>query len=275
MERHTLQLPDLTLSYLMWGEDGDPVLLLHGLADSAVVWSRLGPDLADTHQVVAPDLRGHGESGKPLSDYSFPTLIADLQALVAHLGWSGCSVVAHSWSAKLAARWVTASPAQIRKLILVDPFFMGRFPAWSRWTFPLLYRVLPFLKVVGSFKTYEEVEQIARQLKQYREWTPLQQAVFTASVEQQADGSWRSKFPPAALDPIFDAIRLTEGLTHPISTPTLLIRPTQGLNRWSWQLRPYQRYCKHLQIQSVPGNHWALLGQPQVFNQVVKRFLAD
>ena len=68
--RNTLHLPDIELSYLEWqpetGKEKVPrLLLLHGLADSASVWTSLGNYLSNRYHIVAPDLRGHGESSKP------------------------------------------------------------------------------------------------------------------------------------------------------------------------------------------------------------------
>ena len=88
---------------------------------------------------------------------------------------------------------------------------------------PILYRVLPFLKIMRSFDSYEAAEKLARQLKQYRGWTPLQQQVFQASIEEKSDGTWSSKFIVPARDRIFQEVMQVAGLTQPIEIPTLFI----------------------------------------------------
>ncbi|CAN1210837.1 alpha/beta hydrolase [Tumidithrix helvetica PCC 7403] len=271
-DRYTLDLPNLRLSYLVWGQGREPLLCLHGMADCGLVWSHLGQSLSDRYCVVAPDLRGHGESDKP-ADYSFDSIIDDLEALMQALGWESAHILAHSWSAKTVALWAQRSPHRFKSLILVDPFFMGRFPSWVRLTFPLFYRVLPFLKLVGKFPSYEVAEQIARTLKQYRGWTALQQEVFRATIAQQVDGSWQSKFPENARDRIFEAILSIDGLTAAIAVPTLFVKPQQGLNRMAWQLQPYKTYCLNLQIREVPSNHWAFLVEPEAFDLEIVEFL--
>ena len=87
--RKTLSLPDIQLSYLEWNQGKEPLLLLHGLADNALVWSSLGDYLAADYHIIAPDMRGHGESSKPDSDYTFTSTIRDLEALMDNLGYSG------------------------------------------------------------------------------------------------------------------------------------------------------------------------------------------
>ncbi len=273
LQPHTLALPDLNLSYLEWGSGGEPLLVLHGMADCGLVWADLATALQDRYHVVAPDLRGHGDSDKPPSGYRWSDIVADLQGLMDHLGWSSAHVLAHSWSAKVAAVWATQQGDRIRSLILVDPFFINAMPPWMTLTFPLLYRVLPFLKMLGPFASRAAAEQQARQLKQYRDWSALQQAVFDRAMEQKPDGTWGSKFAIQARDEIFTDVMEVAGLTQAIALPTLFIQPQQGLNRTDWQMRPYRTYLTNLQIVQVPGHHWCFLSHPQPFNQAVAEFL--
>ncbi len=273
--RQTLSKPEIQLSYLEWNQGQEPLLLLHGLADHALVWSSLGDYLAADYHIVALDMRGHGESSKPEKDYRFESAIADLEALMDKLGWASTHVVAHSWSGKLACIWARQHPERLRSMILVDPIFIWKMPSLFKLTFPLLYRVLSFLKTMGPFASYEEAEQQARQLTEYQGWSPLQQQVFQAGIEQKQDGSWGSKFTIAARDRIFEEVIQIPGLTVPIHTPALFVQPEKGVNRQDWQLKPYKTYLKNLRLCKVPGNHWPFLSQPEAFNQTVEAFLKE
>ena len=264
----------MAISYLQWSDRGMPLLLLHGMADHALVWSSLGDYLRSNYQVIAPDLRGHGESGKPTTGYHFQDYIGDLRALINHLGWRQAHILGHSWSAKIAAIWATKQPEVFKSLILVDPFFIDKMPSWMRITFPILYQVLPFLKITRSFDSYQSIEAIARQLKQYKGWSNLQQEVFKNAIEQKADGSWSSKFTLSARGEIFEDVMGFAGLTKALDIPSLLILPQQGLNRTAWQIQSYKKYLKSLEIKKIPGNHWAFLGEPETFNQAVAEFLS-
>jgi pimeloyl-ACP methyl ester carboxylesterase len=271
--RQTLSKSDIQLSYLEWHQGEEPLLLLHGLADNALVWSSLGDYLAADYHIVAPDMRGHGESSKPEEDYSFTSAIADLEALMDRLGWSSAHIVSHSWTGKLAAIWARQNPERLRSMILIDPIFIWKMPSFFKLTFPLLYRVLPFLKSMGPFASYESAKQQAQQLSQYQGWTDLHQKVFHGGIEQKPDGSWGSKFTIAARDRIFADVMGVPGLTQPIYLPTLFIQPQKGVNRQDWQLKPYKTHLKNLNICQVPGNHWPFLTQPEAFNQTVEAFL--
>jgi pimeloyl-ACP methyl ester carboxylesterase len=124
-----LQLPNFQLSGLQWNQGQEPLLLLHGMADHSLVWAKLGDYLQDSYHILAPDLRGHGNSSKPLSGYCCADIIADLEALIAHQGWVSAHVVAHSWSAKVAVVWAKQHPQAIRSLVLVDLFLSTPFLA--------------------------------------------------------------------------------------------------------------------------------------------------
>ena len=268
---------EIKISYLEWKSNlennSEPLLLLHGLADSATVWSSLGAYLSPKYHVVAPDLRGHGESSKPDSGYSSAEIIADLEALLAHLGWKRSHILGHSWGAKVAAIWATQNPECFNSLILVDPFYIGKLPSWLQITFPFLYRVLPFLQGMGPFTNRAAAVELAKKLKQYRQWTPLQQQVFDASIEAKSDGTWGSKFTVPARNQIFTDVMQQAGLTKSLAIPSIFIQPTKGLNRTQWQLKPYRRYLSNLEIEEVSGNHWAFLVNPEEFNRVVAKFL--
>ena len=273
-QRQTFSNNSMEISYLQWSDRGMPLLLLHGMADHALVWSSLGDYLSSNYQVIAPDLRGHGESGKPATGYHFQDYIGDLRALINHLGWTQAHILGHSWSAKIAAIWATQQPEVFKSLILVDPFFIDKMPSWIRITFPILYQVLPFLKITRSFDSYQSIEAIARQLKQYKGWSNLQQEVFKNAIEQKADGSWSSKFTLSARGEIFEDLMGFAGLTKALDIPSLLVLPQQGLNRTTWQIQSYKKYLTSLEIKKIPGNHWAFLGEPEIFNQAVAEFLS-
>jgi len=121
-QRHSCHRGEIKISYLEWQLtnklDLEPVLLLHGLADCAVVWSSLGDYLSSRYHVVALDLRGHGESSKPNDGYSSAEIIADLEALMAHLGWEKANILGHSWGGKVAAIWATQNPECFSSLVL-------------------------------------------------------------------------------------------------------------------------------------------------------------
>ena len=105
------------------GADGSPILLLHGLGVSGAVWQGIGRLIGDLGRLVAPDLRGHGESDKPSAGYLPRDYVGDTSALLAHEPSRPLAVIGHSLGAVIAAQLAAERPEMIGKLILVDPPF--------------------------------------------------------------------------------------------------------------------------------------------------------
>ena len=102
--RH-LQLPGIRLNVADAGA-GTPILLLHGFPDSSELWREVTPRLvAAGHRVIAPDLRGFGDSEAPAGrrHYSIERVLADMLALLGHLGvGEPVRVMGHDWGAVIA-----------------------------------------------------------------------------------------------------------------------------------------------------------------------------
>jgi pimeloyl-ACP methyl ester carboxylesterase len=105
----TFTADGLTLAYHDVGS-GRPVLLLHGYISPALdTWMRSGAAsglLAAGRRLIMPDMRAHGESAKPHEPAAYPpdALVADVQALIAHLGLTGYDLAGYSLGARVAAR---------------------------------------------------------------------------------------------------------------------------------------------------------------------------
>jgi pimeloyl-ACP methyl ester carboxylesterase len=104
-----------------WGDTADPaVLLLHGAFDHGRAFDGIAPSLAALGlHVVAPDLRGHGDSSPLDSGYTWTLLLTELALLVDHLGGS-VGIVAHSFGAGLAGGVAGVSPERVRWLVCLD-----------------------------------------------------------------------------------------------------------------------------------------------------------
>src|ERR1700704_3925220 len=84
----------LKIHYLIAGK-GEPVILLHGFAQTSRMWRPLMAELAKTRTVIAPDLRGFGQSSKPSGGYDKKTMAQDVHGLAASLGLKRESIVGH------------------------------------------------------------------------------------------------------------------------------------------------------------------------------------
>lgn len=112
------------LNYLIAGE-GDPVVLLHGYAQTSHMWRPLFPGLANQHTVIAPDLRGFGKSDAPEDGYTKKQMAQDIHALVKSLGFTKVKIVGHDIGLMVAYAYAAQYPAEVDRIVLMDAFLPG------------------------------------------------------------------------------------------------------------------------------------------------------
>src|SRR5437660_5047844 len=114
----------LKLHYLAAGK-GAPVILLHGYAQNSHMWRPLMKELAKTHLVIAPDLRGFGDSTKAESGYDKKTMAQDVHALAQSLGIQKAGVAGHDIGLMVAYAYAAQYPKEVDRLALMDAFIPG------------------------------------------------------------------------------------------------------------------------------------------------------
>ncbi|MPZ72400.1 MAG: alpha/beta fold hydrolase [Nitriliruptorales bacterium] len=106
--------------------EGPPLLLVHGITSSAATWKDVIPTLARDHTVIAPDLLGHGQSAKPLGDYSLGAYASGIRDLLGMLGVESATVVGHSLGGGVAMQFAYLFPDRCNRLVLVASGGLGR-----------------------------------------------------------------------------------------------------------------------------------------------------
>jgi pimeloyl-ACP methyl ester carboxylesterase len=114
----------IRLHYLVAGK-GDPVILLHGYAENSHMWRPLMVELAKSHTVIAPDLRGFGQSSKPEGGYDKKTMAQDVHALSTSLGFKRERVVGHDIGLMVAYAYAAQYPNEVDRIVLMDAFLPG------------------------------------------------------------------------------------------------------------------------------------------------------
>ena len=144
------------------GGSGPVVVLLHGFAETSHMWRPLLPELAKAHTVIAPDLRGAGDSDRPASGYDKKTMAKEIHALVDQLGFhEPIELVGHDIGLMVAYAYAAQFPTDVRKLVLMDAFLPGIgnwkdvWLARDLWHFHF-YGETPEALVKGRERTYLE-----------------------------------------------------------------------------------------------------------------------
>jgi pimeloyl-ACP methyl ester carboxylesterase len=124
----------IQMHYVIGGQ-GDPVVLLHGWPETWYAWRHVMPALAQNYTVIAPDLRGLGDSSKPPTGYDGKTVAEDIHQLVTQLGFNTIFLVGHDIGTQVAYSYAAAHPTEVQKLAVMEltiPGFAppGRPPIW-------------------------------------------------------------------------------------------------------------------------------------------------
>jgi pimeloyl-ACP methyl ester carboxylesterase len=124
IESRVAEVNGVKLHYLVAGKRA-PVILLHGYAQNSHMWRPLIPELAKTHTVIAPDLRGFGASGKPDGGYDKKSMAQDIHALAASLGFKRVGVAGHDIGLMVAYAYAAQYPDEVERIALLDAFLPG------------------------------------------------------------------------------------------------------------------------------------------------------
>lgn len=104
---------------------GPLILLIHGITSSSRTWRETMPHLWDDHELLAPDLLGHGTSAKPRGDYSLGAYASGLRDLLLALDLPRATVVGHSLGGGVAMQFAYQFPELVERLVLVDSGGLG------------------------------------------------------------------------------------------------------------------------------------------------------
>jgi len=117
-----IDILDSHMSYIDEGAGETTVVLLHGNPTSSFIWRNVVPRLTGASRVIAPDLIGMGESGKPDIDYSYADHAAYLEAFLEALGVEDPVLVGYDWGGSLALDWAARHPGRARGVVVMETF---------------------------------------------------------------------------------------------------------------------------------------------------------
>lgn len=124
-EHHFLELADSRVHYVTLGQ-GAPLVLLHGWPQTCYAWRKVMPALAQRFRVIAPDLRGLGDSSRPRDGFDKQSVARDVAQLLRQgLGLDGAFVVGHDWGGPVAFALAAYHPGLVRRLVMLDAAVPG------------------------------------------------------------------------------------------------------------------------------------------------------
>jgi pimeloyl-ACP methyl ester carboxylesterase len=269
----------LQLHYVDWGNEGaPPLILLHGGNDHARSWDDVAQRLRNRFHVLAPDLRGHGDSDwSSDGNYSVTAHVIDLAELIRHLGARPIPIVAHSFGARVALRHAGIFPETVSRLIAIE----GLFDTGSAK--PPAERIRDYYERQRTFiaKTpprYTTIEAAAERMRAVNPRLSEALALHLAShgTRRDEDGRHRWKFDPSARprSPIELSSEEERSLFAAIACPTLIV---QGRDSWAVidEDHPGYRAISDARLETFDDSgHWVQHDRLEEFVQMMVAFLA-
>lgn len=195
----------LAIHYIEWGEPaGEPLVLVHGFLDHAHSWRPFVTSLQSKSKkplwIVAPDCRGHGDSGWVGAGgyYHFPDYVFDLDCLIQSLGASHLALIGHSMGGTISLLYTGTFPQRVASLVLIE----GVGPPGSRFSDapPRMEKWISEVRGRGRkhLRQYTSIEAGAGQLLQNNPRLKSEFAFELAQtgMRQNTSGKWVWKFDP-------------------------------------------------------------------------------
>jgi pimeloyl-ACP methyl ester carboxylesterase len=217
-----------------WGnETAPPLILLHGGRDHCRSWDWVAQELRKDWHVIAPDLRGHGDSAWSADgEYSARACVYDFAQLIHQKKLAPVTIVAHSYGGNIALRYAGIYPDNVRKLVAIEG--LGPSPTMLKERFgrPIGDRMREWIDSKRSMagrvpKRYETLEDAYTRMKEENSYLSDEQArhLTVHGISQNEDGTWSWKFDNyfRTFPPYDMAQEDLEHLWGEITCPTLLL----------------------------------------------------
>ena len=276
----------LRLRYVDWGNPDAPLLiLLHGGRDHCRNWDWVAERLCRDWHVLAPDLRGHGDSEWP-SDGHYPmaNFVYDLAQLVHQQKLAPVTIIAHSLGGNIALRYAGVYPEAVKRLVAIEGLGPSPSTAEKQEKRSIADRMTRWVDEQRTLsgrlpRRYPTIEDaLARMRAENTHLTPAQARHLTEhGVNQNEDGTYSWKFDNyVRVWPPYDMTRgAIAELWARIECPTLLVYGTE-----SWASNPAEdgrlaafRTASVVRIEGA--GHWVHHDKLDVFLDHVKRFLGS
>lgn len=271
----TVQSGDVKLFYRLFGEPGaTPVIIIHGANyyDSGD-WIDVAAALAEDRQVVAADTRGFGNSGWSASkDYSADASLADITALLDHLGWNKAVVMGHSMGGGKAILYGSRMPDRVASVIIVD-----HAPGTG-------HAMRGEQKINNKQRVFKSIDEVLETSSRDRDAPPGSKArARLESMVDKVEGGFVYR-----RDPDFGNLVPTTAGWEPkvlpgdmwdelkaIKAPLMIVRGTKSDRYDEAKLDRIRTEFPHIHLADVNSGHDVANGDPEGLIKAVKPFLRD
>ena len=281
---HTYISQRLRLNYVDWGNpDAPPLVLVHGARDHARTWDWVAERMCDRWHIIAPDLRGHGDSQwSQDGTYAMPGYICDLAELVYQRKLAPVTLIGHSLGGNIAIRYAGIFPGQVKRLVAIEGLGLSPKAMAVRLAQPVAERMRLWVEAQRNLaavvpRRYKSInEAIARMQAAHKDLSSEQAShLVRHGIRHNEDGSCSWKFDPylQVFAPVDLAVAEVERLWANVVCATLLV-----YGKASWASNPQEdgraRHFANARVVLVENaGHWVHHNQTDFFIKTVQEFL--
>ena len=274
----------LRLNYVDWGNlDAPPLLLIHGGRDHARSWDWVAEELRHDWHIIAPDLRGHGDSAwSPDGNYEMSAFVYDIAQLIHQLNLAPVSIIAHSMGGNIATRYAGLYPENVKRLVNIEGLGLSPAMQAERDALGIQKRFRQWIEdkrnAAGRTpKRYPNIEAAYERMKTENTYLTDEQArhLTVHGISRNEDGTWSWKFDNYLnIWAMFDMPREDlMALWHAITCPVLMLYGEK-----SWASNPekdgrIEHFPTAKVIEYENAGHWLHHDQFDRFMADVKAFL--
>jgi len=282
---HSFVSQRLRLNYVDWGNPEAPLLILqHGGRDHCRNWDWVAEDLRKDWHVIAPDLRGHGDSAwSPDGIYAINTYVYDFAQLVHTLGDAPVTIVAHSLGGNVATRFAGLYPDRVRKLVNIEGLGIAPKVRDERAALGMPERMRRWIddkrSAAGRLpRRYATIEDAYARMKAENAFLSDAQAhhLTIHGASRNEDGTWSWKFDNYlnVWSPVDIAQHEIETLWQAVTCPVLLLYGAKSFASNPAKDGRMRHFQDARQIEYENAGHWLHHDQTERFLSDVKAFLA-
>jgi len=251
------------------GSGDNAALLLHGFPDSSYLWRKQIPALTGAgFRVIAPDLRGFGQSDKPqeVGEYVMRTLVQDVNGIMDALGIERAHVVGHDWGASLAWAFAGNMPGRVHRLVVLTvghPRAFGRAMLTSTQGLRAWY--MGFFRIPGLSEWVISRNDFATFRKGFR----------SPDIDREIEALSQPGALTAGLNWYRANVRLTRRPRLPnVIAPTMGIWGSRDIALTEQQMRASGEFVAGpFLYESLEAGHWMMLTRPDQVNTLLLDFL--
>jgi len=265
------------IHYLKSGSGKIPLVLIHGFGDDARMWLPLFADFGKDYTIIAPDLRGLGQSSREKTGYDKKTAAVDIHELVKSLGYKDIYLVGHDIGMMVAYAYAAQFPAEVKKLALLDAPIPGVGDVWEKiyttpalWHFHFVNSPMALELVNGRERVFLEHvwQSFGGDLAKFRE---EEKRMYAQSYAQP--GVMRDAFEYfKAFEPT-DAADNRNFARTKLPMPLLVIEGEKGMNGvLAIQAAVISDHVKAIKF---PSGHWLMEEKPAETSAALKDFFGN